>query len=120
LSGGDDDEPHAARAQVSAARTVARAFFDSYLAYLYGLRPASRVTGADQSLRADLEQGHATLTPAERASRPCVAHLSITPAGPPVSVVAVALVDVGHGPSSRLTATLEPRRGRWLVVAIAG
>jgi hypothetical protein len=99
---------------------VARAFFVSYLGYVYGRRPASRVFGADQSLRAELEHGHATLTPAERASRPRVAQLSITPAGPPVSVVAVARVDVAPGPASRLTATLELRRGMWLVVAIAG
>jgi hypothetical protein len=116
----DDDEPHAATAQLSAARPVARAFFVSYIAYLYGRRPASHVAGAAQSLLAQLDHGHATLTPAERASRPHLAHLSITSAGPPVSVVAVALVDLGRGPSSRLTATLEPRRGTWLVVAIAG
>jgi hypothetical protein len=116
----DDDEPHAAMTQVSAARSVARAFFASYLACLYGRRPARHVAGADQRLRAQLAHGHATLTPAERASRPHVAHLSITSAGPPVSIVAVAQVDVGRGPSSRLTATLEPRRGKWVVVAIAG
>jgi hypothetical protein len=115
-----DDEPHAATTQVSAARPVARAFFATYIAYLYRRRPARHVAEADQRLRAQLERGHATLTPAERASRPHVAHLSITSAGPPVSVVAVALVNVGRGPSSRLTATLEPRRGRWHVVAIAG
>jgi hypothetical protein len=45
--------------------------------------------------------------------------LSITSAGPPVSVAAVALLQVGQA-SSRLTATLEPRRGTWVVVAIAG
>ena len=44
----DDDEPHAATAQVSAARPVARAFFASYIAYLYGRRPARHVAGADQ------------------------------------------------------------------------
>jgi hypothetical protein len=98
---------------------VARAFFASYLAYLYRRRPASHVAGAGQSLRAQFEHGHATLTPVERASRPHLARLSITSAGPPVSVVAVALVNVGPGRSSRLTATLEPRRGKWLVVAVA-
>jgi hypothetical protein len=116
----DDDEPHAATAQLSAARPVARAFFASYIAYLYGRRPATHVAGAAQNLRTQLEHSHATLTPAERASRPHLAHLSITSAGPPVSVVAVALVDAGAGPRSRLTATLELRRGKWLVVAIAG
>jgi hypothetical protein len=115
-----DDEPHAATAQLSAARPVARALFASYIAYLYGRRPARHVVGADQRLRAQLDRGRATLTPAERAARPHLAHLSITSAGPPVSVVAVALVNVGRGPSSRLTATLEPRRGKWVVVAIAG
>jgi hypothetical protein len=116
----DDDEPHAATAQLSAARAVAKAFFASYIAYLCGRRPARLVAGADHSLRARLEHGHAMLTPAERASCHHVAHLSTTSAGPPVSVAAVALVDVGPGRPSRLTATLEPRRGKWLVVAIAG
>jgi hypothetical protein len=115
-----DDEPHAATTQVSTARPVAKAFFASYIVYLYGRRPAGHVAGADQGLRAQLAHGHATLTPAERASGPHLAHLSITSAGPPVSVVAVALVNVGAGPTSRLTATLEPRRGKWVVVAIAG
>jgi hypothetical protein len=116
----DDDEPHAAGAQVAAAWPVARAFFDSYIAYLYRRRPPGRVAGADPSLRAQLEHGQSTLTPAERASRPHLAHLSITSAGPPVSVIVVAVVNVGPGRSSRLTATLEPRRGKWVVVAIAG
>jgi hypothetical protein len=120
MSDDDDDEPHAATTQLSAGRPVARAFFASYIAYLYGRRPASHVAGADQNLRTELERGRATLTAVERASRPHLAHLSITSAGPPVSVVAVALVDVGPGPPSPLTATLEPRRGKWLVVAIAG
>jgi hypothetical protein len=115
-----DDEPHAPTAQVSAARPVAKAFFASYLAYLYRRRPAGRVAGAGQSLRAQLAHGHATLTPVERASHPHLARLSITSAGPPVSVVAMALVNVGPGRPSRLTATLEPRRGKWVVVAIAG
>ena len=83
--------------------------------YVYG-----HVAGADHRLRAQLAHGQATLTPAERASRPHLAHLSITAAGPPVSVVAVALVNVAPGPPSPLTATLEPRRGKWLVVAITG
>jgi hypothetical protein len=116
----DDDEPHTATTQLSAARPVARAFFASYIAYLYRRRPPTRVAEADPALRAQLEHGHAKLTPTERASRPHLAHLSITSAGPPVSVVAVALVDAGPGCSSRLTATLEPRRGKWVVVAIAG
>ena len=118
---GDDDEPHAAASQVSPARSVARAFFSSYLAYLYGRLPPARVAAVDQGLRWELERGHATTTPAERASRPRVARLSTTSSGPPVSVVAVAIVTAGRGPASRLTATLELRRRRtWLVVAVAG
>jgi hypothetical protein len=120
MPGDIDDELQAVTAQVSAGRPAARAFFASYIAYLYGQRPARRVAGANQSLRPHLDHGDATLTPAERASRPHLTHLSITSAGPPVSVVAVALIDVDAGRSSRLTATLEPRRGKWLVVAIAG
>ena len=42
-AGGDveDDEPHASRTQVSDARSVARAFFTTYVAFLYGRLPAS-------------------------------------------------------------------------------
>lgn len=117
---GGDDEQRAETPQASTAGPVARSFFVSYLAYLYGRRRASRVAGADQSVRAELEHGRAMLTPAERASRPRIAHMSIRSAGPPISVVAVAVVEARQGASSRLTATLEPRRGRWVVVAIAG
>jgi hypothetical protein len=120
ITGDNGDEPHAAVGQVAAARPVARAFFASYLAYLYRRRPPTRVGGPDQSLRAQLAHGHATLTQAEHVSRPRLARLSITSAGPPVSVTATAVVNVGAGRSSRLTATLEPRRGKWVVVAIAG
>jgi len=116
----DGDEPHAATAQVSAARTVARAFFSSYVAYLYGRLPARRVAGANRCLRWQLEHGHAIITPTERASRPRIAHLSLASTGPPISVVAVAVIDVDHGQPSRLTATLELDRRTWLVVAIAG
>jgi len=116
----DGDEPHAATAQVSAARAVARAFFSSYVAYLYGRLPATRVVGSDQALRWHLEHGRATTTPAERASRPRIAHLSLASAGPPMSVVAVAVMDIDHDRPSRLTATLEPYLRTWLVVAITG
>jgi hypothetical protein len=92
---GDDDEPHAAASQVSSARSVARAFFSSYLAYIDGRLPPARVAALDQSLRWQLERDRATTTPAERASRPRVAHLSTTSSGPPVSVVAVAIVTAG-------------------------
>ena len=100
--------------------SVARAFFTSYLAYLYGRLPASDVAGADQSLRWQLEHGARDHHPAERASRPRIARLSLASAGPPVSVIAVAVVDAGHGQPSQLTATLEPHRRTWLVVAIGG
>lgn len=112
--------PTAATAQLSTARTVARAFFSSYVAYLYGRLPATHVVGSDQALRWQLEHGRATTTPAERASRPRIAHLSLASGGPPISVVAVAVMDVDHDRPSRLTATLEPYLRTWLVVAITG
>jgi hypothetical protein len=106
--------------QASAARAAARAFFSSYLAYLYGRLPGRDVIDADQNLRWQLEHGQATTTPAERAEHPRIAHLSLASAGPPVSVVATALVDIDHGQPLRLSATLEPHRRTWLVVAIGG
>lgn len=114
------DEPHAPASRLFAARAVARPFFSSYVAFLYGRLAPSRVADVDASVRWQLEHGRATTTPAEHASRPRVAHLTVTPAGPPISAIATALVAVDRGTESRLTATLEPRRGRWLVVAISG
>jgi hypothetical protein len=116
----DDDEPHASTSQVTDARAVATHFFTSYLAFLYGRLPAKRVTGAAPNLRRELQQGHATTTPAERDARPRIAHLSLTPAGPPVSVVAVAVITTACREPSDLTATLEPHAGSWLVVAVSG
>jgi hypothetical protein len=116
----EDDEPHASRIQVSDARDVARAFFTTYVAFLYGRLLAARVVGADPNLRRDLEQGHATTTPAERAARPQIEHLSLSPTGPPVSVIALAIVTTGCCSPSHLSATLEPHGGGWLVVAVNG
>jgi hypothetical protein len=113
-----DAESRAAASQVAAALPVAGAFFISYVAYLYGRRPASDVAGADRSLRWRLEHGHANITPAECASRPRLTHVSAAAGGPPVSVVATAVIDVGHRQLARLTATLEPYHRTWRVVAI--
>jgi hypothetical protein len=113
-----DDEPHASGLQVSVARSVASAFFTTYVAFLYGRLPASRVTGVDRTLRRELENGHARTTPAERLSRPSISHLSLSPAGPPVSVVAIAVLTTACCTPSHLTATLEPRDRSWLVVAV--
>jgi len=115
-----DDEPHASRTQVSDARSIARAFFTTYVALLYGRLPPARVLGADLNLRRDLEHGHATTTPAERATRPRIEHLSLSPAGPPVSVVALGIVTTGCCSPSQLSATLEPHGRGWVVVAVNG
>jgi hypothetical protein len=39
-------------------------------------------------------------------------------AGPPVSVTAVAFVELGPGQPSQLSATLEPAGRTWRVVAV--
>ena len=116
----DDDEPHASLTQVSDARSTAKAFFTTYVAFLYGQLPATRVAGAAPALHRELAQGHATTTPAERAARPRIEHLSLSPTGPPVSAVAHANVTTGCCSPSHLTATLEPHRGGWIVVAVNG
>ncbi len=114
-----DSEPHASHAQVSAARKVARAFFASYVAFLYGRMPARHVRDTDGSLRLQLAGAHATATPAERASRARIARVSLISSGPPISVIAVAVVTVADGPPTQLTATLEPHDETWIVVAVA-
>jgi len=119
LGADDDDEPHASRTQLSSTRHMARAFLTTYLAYLYGQLPARDVTGTDQGLRWQLEHGHAITTPAERASPPHIARLSLSSSGPPISVTAVAVVTTADSQPSQLTATLEPHRGTWLVVTVS-
>jgi hypothetical protein len=120
-AGGDanDNEPHAATSQVLAVRSVAQTFFRAYVAFLYGRVPPSRVNRADPALRSQLEQGRATTTPAERAARPRIAHLTLSSSGPPISVLAVATITAGCCGSSALTATLEPEHGAWLIVAVS-
>ncbi|MGZ4234527.1 MAG: hypothetical protein ACXVWT_00370 [Solirubrobacteraceae bacterium] len=105
---------------MAAARRAATAFFDSYIAYLYGRAAARNVIDAGAALRRQLEHDQATITPAERASHPHIARLAVASTGPPVSVIAIALVDVDHGRPVRLTATLEPHGRSWLVVAVDG
>lgn len=112
-----DAGSRAATAQVSAARPVARAFFNSYVAYLYGRLPARDVVSVDGTLRWQLEHGRSNITQGERASRPRITHLSVATAGPPVSVVTIAVVD-GGVQLARLSATLEPYHRTWRVVAI--
>jgi hypothetical protein len=113
-----DTEPHARREQLATARAVARAFFETYVAYLSGRLPAERVADVSPALRAQLESGRAEATPAERASRPRIDRVDVAIAGPPVSVTAVAFVDLGPGQRSRLSATLEPASRTWRVVAV--
>lgn len=115
-----DTEPHARRSQLSTARAAARAFFETYVAYLSGRLPAERVADVSPSLRAQLESGRAQTTPAERASHPRVGRVRVAIAGPPVSVTAVAFVDLGPGQLSQLEATIEPAGRTWRVVAVGG
>ena len=92
----DDEEPSATWPQVAAARRVASAFFHSYIAYLYGRAPARQSQRRRPGSSPQLAQGHATITPAERASHPRLTRLAVASAGPPVSVIAIAFVDVDH------------------------
>src|SRR5579859_5139155 len=115
-----NSERHAGASALSAARGVARQFLRSYVAYLYGQLPGGHVRDAAAALRRQLEQGQATTTPAERASRPHVERLELTPGGPPISVMAACMVEVDHRHAFGLTATLVPRASGWLVVAVTG
>jgi hypothetical protein len=115
-----DTEQHARRSQLSTARAVAQAFFTTYVAYLSGRRPAERVADVSSELRAQLKAGRAETTPAERASHPRIGRVYVAIAGPPVSVTAVAFVELGPRWRSQLTATLEPAGRTWRVVAVGG
>jgi hypothetical protein len=113
-----DAEPHARRSWLSPARAAARAFFETYVAYLYGRLPAERVVDVSPALRAQLESGRAETTPAERASHARIGRVYVAIAGPPVSVTAVAFLELGPGQPSQLSATLEPAGGTWRVVGV--
>jgi hypothetical protein len=115
-----DTERHARRSQLSTARSVAQAFFRTYVVYLSGRLPAERVADVSPELRARLEAGRAATTPAERASDPRIGRVSVAIAGPPVSVTAVAFVEPGPGQRSQLTATLKPPDRTRRVVAVGG
>lgn len=115
-----DTERHAQRSQLSTARSVAQAFFRTYVGYLSGRLSAERVADVSPELRAQIEAGRAETTPAERASHPRIGRVSVAIAGPPVSITAVALVEPGAGKRSQLSATLESTRRTWRVVAVGG
>ena len=111
--------PRVDGSQLSAAREDARAFFTSYVAYLYGQLPPRRVIGLSPSLRRQLDSDRAEATPAERAARARTTRLSVTIGHEPATVVAVAVVRAG-GEGSQLTATLQPSGSTWRVAAVAG
>jgi hypothetical protein len=125
LSGGARASTHASvhlhvdRSQLSAVREDARAFFTSYVAYLYGQLPVRRVVDLSPSLRQQLDSDQAEVTPAERAARVRITRLSVAIGHEPMTVVAMAVVRAG-GEVSQLTATLQPSGSTWRVVAVAG
>jgi len=110
---------HVDRSQLSAARENARAFFTSYVAYLYGQLSVRRVTDLSPSLREQLDSDRAEATPAERSAHAWITHLTIAIGQERMTVVAVAVVRAG-GEGSQLTATLQPSGSAWRVVAVAG
>ncbi len=110
---------HVDRSQLSAAREDARAFFTSYVAYLYGQLPPRRVTDLSPSLRRQLDSDRAEATPAERAARTRITRLMVAIGHEPMTVVTVATIRAG-GEVSQLTATLAASGSGWRVVAVAG
>jgi hypothetical protein len=111
--------PHFDRGRLSAAREDARAFFASYVAYLYGQLPVRRVLALSPRLRQQLDSDRADATPAERAARTRITRLSVATGHDPATVVAVATVRAGDE-ASELTATLRPSGSGWRIAAIAG
>jgi hypothetical protein len=110
---------HVDRSQLSAAREDARAFFRSYVAYLYGQLSVRRVTDLSPSLREQLDSDRAEATPAERSARARIIRLKVAIGHEPMTVVAVALVSA-RSSVSHLTATLAASGSGWRVAAVAG
>lgn len=114
-----ESEPVPRRGELPAAQRTARRFFRAYVRFLYRRLPAAEVPDAAPQLRSELTQSAALKTPAEGSSRPRIIRLTVRPAGPPISAIATATLTTQRGRYA-LTATLEPRHGRWIVVAIDG
>jgi hypothetical protein len=112
-------EPISPARDVETARRIARRFFAGYLRFLYGRVPAGEVPDVDGPLRRRLAHANTLITPAERSARPRVLGLVVVRAGPPASALATATIGSSPG-RFRLTATLEPRDGGWIVVAVDG
>jgi hypothetical protein len=115
------EEPRALTGQLAGTGAAARAFFSAYLPYLDGRASADAVPGISGQVRAKLQRARARITPAERAAQPRLARLALTATGPPTSILARATITAGPGAApSTLTITLEPRHGRWLIIALGG
>jgi len=114
-----ESEPVAPRQELHQADLVARRFFAAYVNFIYGRLAAADVPDVDANLSSRLEHSRALITPAERATTPTLARLTVVAAGPPVSALATAIVLSGRS-HYKLTATLEPKHGRWTVVAVDG
>lgn len=110
---------HVDRSELSAVREDARAFFTSYVAYLYGQLSARRIIDLRPSLRQQLDLDRADATPAERAARIRITRVSVAIGHEPMTVDAVAVVRAG-GEVSQLTATFQPSGSTWRAVAVAG
>jgi hypothetical protein len=114
-----ESEPEARRHELAGARPTASRFFAAYVRFLYGEIPPSAVPDIDPRFRSRLQAGGALITPTEKATRPRILVLTLRPAGPPVSALATVAIAAGDR-QYRLTATLEPRHGGWVVVTADG
>ena len=110
-------EPVIAPDDLGAARRTARQFFAAYVRFLYDRARAPKGPNVSRQLQSQFRDQTARITPAERATRPRILHVTVAAAGPPMSATATATVLSG-GSRSRLTATLEPHDGRWIVTAV--
>lgn len=114
-----DSEPVPRREELPTARRTARRFVGGYIRFLYGRLAGAKVPDTGPQLRSALTKGATLKTPAEGSSRPRILRLTVQPAGPPISALATATLTTGRS-RYKLTTTLEPRHGRWIVVAIDG
>jgi hypothetical protein len=112
-------EQRAPAGSLEPARQVAARFLGTYVPFLYGHVRANRVLGVSSQLGSRLRQGAGRITPAERSARPRIVRITVESSGPPVSATAIATV-LAHDRRYRLTATLEPRNGGWVVIAVEG
>jgi len=112
------EAPTRTSARRSAAFGSALEFANTYLAFLYGMSPASGVDPVTRAFRLKLLRGRAFGAPAEGQRQVVLRELQLFK-GRRGSELAAALVNDGATPPFTLSFNLSSRNRRWVVTGLA-